>query len=185
MPAVNDARLLILAASGFEQSELKVPRDRLRAAGALVDVATPEGDDIRGWDRDTWGDQAEADLSLAEARAEDYDAVILPGGQINPDILRTKPAALELIRAFADAGKPVAAICHAPWLLIEAGLARGKRMTGYPSIRTDLKNAGAEVVDESVVADAPFLTSRSPADLDAFVKRVMDALMVGVDRVAA
>jgi protease I len=185
MPAVNDAKVLILATVGFEQSELEVPRDRLRAAGATVHVATPEGDDIRGWDKDNWGDQAEADLSLAEARAENYDAVVLPGGQINPDILRTKTEALELIRAFAEADKPVAAICHAPWLLIEAGLAKGKRMTSYHSIRTDLKNAGAEVVDESVVADAPLLTSRSPADLDDFVKAIMDALMKGVARAAA
>jgi protease I len=185
MPAVNEAKILILAASGFEQSELEVPRDRLRAAGATVHVATPEGDDIRGWDRDSWGEQAEADLSLAEARAEEYDAVVLPGGQINPDILRTKSEAIDLIRAFADAGKPVAAICHAPWLLIEAGLANGKRMTSYHSIRTDLRNAGAQVVDQSLVADAPILTSRSPADLDEFVKGVMDALMKGVDRVAA
>jgi len=185
MPAVNDAKVLILATIGFEQSELEVPRDRLRAAGATVHVATPEGDDIRGWDKDNWGNQAEADLSLAEARAADYDAVVLPGGQINPDILRTKTEALELIRDFAEAGKPVAAICHAPWLLIEAGLARGKRMTSYHSIRTDLKNAGAEVLDEPVVADAPFLTSRSPADLDDFVKAIMDGLMNGVSRAAA
>ncbi len=185
MPAVNDAKVLILATSGFEQSELEVPRDRLRAAGATVHVATPEGDDIRGWDKDNWGNQAQADLSLAEAKAGDYDALILPGGQINPDILRTKTEALDLIRDFAEAGKPVAAICHAPWLLIEAGLASGKRMTSYHSIRTDLKNAGAEVVDAPVVADAPFLTSRSPADLDDFVKAIMDALMKGVSHAAA
>lgn len=185
MPAVNDSKILILATSGFEQSELEVPRDKLRAAGATVHVATPEGDDIRGWDGDHWGDLASADLSLTEARVADYDALVLPGGQINPDILRTKPEAVDLVRSFAEAGKPVAAICHAPWLLIEAGLAKGRRMTSYHSIRTDLKNAGAEVVDEAVVADAPFLTSRSPADLDEFVKAIMDALMNGVERVAA
>ncbi len=184
MPAVNDARILILATMGFEQSELEVPRDRLRAAGATVDLATPGGDDIRGWNGDTWGDQAEAQLALAEARAEDYDALVLPGGQINPDILRTIPEAVDLLRAFAEAGKPVAAICHAPWLVIEAGLAKGRRMTGYGSIRTDLRNAGAEVVDDSVVADAPLITSRSPADLDDFVKAIMDALMNGVARAA-
>src|SRR6056297_2963312 len=104
MPAVNESKILILATSGFEQSELEVPRERLRAAGATVHVASPEGDDIRGWDKDNWGNQAEADLSLAEARAADYDAVVLPGGQINPDILRTKTEALELIRDFAEAG---------------------------------------------------------------------------------
>ena len=184
MPAVNDARILILATMGFEQSELEVPRDRLRAAGATVHLATPGGDDIRGWSGSDWGDQAEADLALADARPDDYDALVLPGGQINPDILRTIPEAVDLVRAFANAGKPVAAICHAPWLVIEAGLAEGRRMTSYGSIRTDLRNAGAEVVDESVVADAPLITSRSPADLDDFVKAIMDALMNGVARAA-
>ena len=184
MPAINDSKILILATSGFEQSELEVPRDRLRAAGATVHLATPGGDDIRGWAGTDWGDQAEADLALDQVKVDDYDALVLPGGQINPDILRTRTDAVDLVRAFAEAGKPVAAICHAPWLLIEAGLAEGRRMTSYGSIRTDLKNAGAEVVDESVVIDAPFVTSRSPADLDDFVKALMDGLMNGLKQAA-
>ena len=184
MPAINDSKILILATSGFEQSELEVPRDRLRAAGATVHLATPGGDDIRGWAGTDWGDQAEADLALDQVKVDDYDALVLPGGQINPDILRTLTDAVDLVRAFAEAGKPVAAICHAPWLLIEAGLAEGRRMTSYGSIRTDLKNAGAEVVDESVVIDAPFVTSRSPADLDDFVKALMDGLMNGLKQAA-
>jgi protease I len=184
MPAINDSRILILATSGFEQSELEVPRDRLRAAGATVHLATPDGDDIRGWAGTDWGDQAEADLAVGEVKVGDYDALVLPGGQINPDILRTQTDAVDLVRAFAEAGKPVAAICHAPWLLIEAGLAEGRRMTSYGSIRTDLKNAGADVVDESVVIDAPFVTSRSPADLDDFVKALMDGLMNGLKQAA-
>jgi len=184
MPAINDSRILILATSGFEQSELEVPRDRLRAAGATVHLATPDGGDIRGWAGSDWGDQAEADRAVAEVQVEDYDALVLPGGQINPDILRTHTDAVDLVRAFAEAGKPVAAICHAPWLLIEAGLAEGRRMTAYGSIRTDLRNAGAEVVDDSVVIDAPFVTSRSPADLDDFVKALMDGLMNGLRHAA-
>lgn len=184
MPAINESRILILATSGFEQSELEVPRDRLRAAGATVHLATPDGDDIRGWAGTDWGDQAEADLAVGEVKVDDYDALVLPGGQINPDILRTQTDAVDLVRAFAEAGKPVAAICHAPWLLIEAGLAEGRRMTSYGSIRTDLRNAGAEVVDDSVVIDAPFITSRSPADLDDFVKALMDGLMNGLKQAA-
>ena len=185
MPAVNDARILILATHGFEQSELEAPQSRLRAAGATVHLATPGGDDIRGWQKDHWGDQAIADLPLAEAKAEDHDAVVLPGGQINPDLMRLEPDAIALIRDFAAAGKPVAAICHAPWLLIEAGLVNGRRVTGYPSIRTDLANAGAEVVDDSAVVDPPLVTSRSPADLEDFCKALMEALQRGPARAAA
>lgn len=173
-------KILIIASDGFEQSELEVPRDKLREAGATVHVATPDGESIKGWDETDWGDTAEADLKIADAKADDYDAVVLPGGQINPDVLRTKDEALELIKAFDSAGKPIAAICHAPWLLVETGIAKGKRMTSYTSIRTDLKNAGAEVVDEEVVIDGNIVTSRNPGDLDAFVGAVSD--LVGLEK---
>ena len=172
MPAIQDAKVLILATHGFEQSELEVPLRQLRERGATVHVASPESGTIKGWDGDGWGDDVEVDLALADASADDYHAIVLPGGQINPDLLRVETAAIDLIRAFGDAGKPVAAICHAPWLLVEAGLAQGRRLTGYPSIRTDLRNAGAEVVDETAVVDRRVITSRNPDDLNDFVDAI-------------
>ena len=134
---ITSAAILILSDNGFEQSELEVPRDQLRDRGATVHVATPDGMPVRGWDAKDWGDTAAADLALADARAEDYDALVLPGGQMNPDLLRLNPAAITLISDFHAAGKPLAAVCHAPWLLIEAGLASGLRATSYVSIKTD------------------------------------------------
>jgi len=171
-------RILIMATDGFEQSELEMPLERLEAAGADVDVAALTDDDITGWDGDDWGDEVEVDLTIAEVKVEDYDALVLPGGQINPDLLRVEDKAIAIIRAFAAADKPIAAICHAPWLLIEAGLAKGKRMTSYKSIRTDVANAGAELVDEPVVIDGNLITSRCPDDLPAFCDAIIDALAV-------
>ncbi|VDS07715.1 Putative cysteine protease YraA [Paracoccus haematequi] len=170
------ARVLIMASDGFEQSELFVPLEKLKAAGHQVDVAAPEAGEITGWDKDDWGKSVTADKAIAGLSEGDYDALVLPGGVINPDTLRQDGKAVALIRDFADAGKPVAAVCHAPWLLIEAGLAQGRRLTGYGSIRTDLRNAGAEVVDEKVVVDRGVITSRNPGDLDAFVGAIEDAL---------
>lgn len=172
-------RILIMATDGFEQSELEVPRERLEEAGADVDIASLETGQIKGWDEDDWGDKIDVDLLIGDARADDYDALVLPGGQINPDFLRVEDKAITLIRDFADAGKPVAAICHAPWLLVEAGLAKGKRMTSYKSIRTDVANAGAEVIDEAVVVDGAMITSRCPDDLPAFCDAIIAALAPG------
>ena len=169
-------RILIMATDGFEQSELEVPLERLQAAGADVDVASLDAGDITGWDEDDWGDDVAVDLKIADADVVDYDALVLPGGQINPDLLRVDDSAVALIRDFAKAGKPIAAICHAPWLLIEAGLAKGKRMTSYKSIRTDVTNAGAQFVDEAVVIDGQIITSRCPDDLPAFCDAIIDAL---------
>jgi len=173
---LNTRRILIMATDGFEQSELEVPLERLQDAGAEIDIASLETGDITGWDEDDWGDEIEVDLLIADAKAEDYDALVLPGGQINPDLLRVDDKAIALIRAFADAGKPVAAICHAPWLLVEAGLAKGRKMTSYKSICTDVANAGAEVVDEEVVVDGNIITSRCPDDLPAFCDAIIAAL---------
>ena len=170
---LSSRRILIMAADGFEQSELEVPLERLQDAGADIDIASIEMGDITGWDEDDWGDEIEVDLKISDVKIDDYDALVLPGGQINPDLLRVQADAIALIRDFADAGKPVAAICHAPWLLIEAGLAKGRRLTSYKSIRTDVANAGADVVDEAVVIDGNIITSRCPDDLEAFCDAIV------------
>lgn len=173
---ITQARILILSDNGFEQSELEVPLDELRARGATVDVATPDGKSVRGWKDKDWGAETPADLSLDDADAAAYDALVLPGGQMNPDLLRVNAAAITLIKAFHAAGKPIAAVCHAPWLLIEAGLVGGVRATSYGSIKTDMINAGAHWVDESAVSDHGLITSRDPADLDDFVAAIVAAV---------
>ena len=170
------ANILIMASDGFEQSELFVPLEKLKAAGHEVHIAAPEVGDIRAWDKDDWGKTVKADLAIADQSPEGFDALVLPGGVINPDNLRVNDKAVGLIKAFADAGKPVAAICHAPWLLVEAGLAQGRKMTSFTSIRSDIRNAGAEVVDQSVVEDRGVITSRNPDDLDDFVQAISKAV---------
>ncbi|WP_029348811.1 type 1 glutamine amidotransferase domain-containing protein [Bosea sp. 117] len=172
-------RILILAANGFEQSELEVPRDRLREAGATVDVVSPETGEIKGWQMKDWGRPVKVDKPLSEAREADYDAIVLPGGQINPDLLRVNKDALKLIKAFYDAGKAVAAVCHAPWLLVETGIAKGRRMTSYQSIKTDVINAGGRWEDASVVADAGVVTSRNPGDLEDFCRKIIEEIREG------
>lgn len=176
MTDITEAKILILSTDGFEQSELLVPRDQLRKAGATVHIVSPEGDAIKGWDEDDWGETVEADLSLKDVAVADYDALVLPGGQINPDLLRATPEAVKLVKDFVEAGKTVAAICHAPWLLIEAGVVEGREMTSYGSIRTDLRNAGANVVDREVVVSEGIVTSRKPGDLPAFVDAIVDEI---------
>ena len=179
MTDITEAKILILATNGFEQSELEKPLKDLRDRGATVHVATPDGNEIKGWDEDDWGDTVQADLALKDVKVEDYHGIVLPGGQINPDILRLNEDAVKLIRAFHDAGKTVAAICHAPWLLIEAGIVKGRKATCYPSIATDLKNAGAQYEDSEVVADQGIVTSRKPDDLDAFVAKTVEEIEEG------
>jgi len=186
MPGQLDGkRILILATNGFEQSELEVPRDRLKAAGAQVDVVSPEQGDIKGWDMKDWGRKVAVDRELKSVKADDYDAIVLPGGQINPDLLRINKDALALIQAFYNAGKTVAAVCHAPWLLIETGIAKGKRMTSYHSIKTDVINAGAQWEDRDVVADNGVITSRNPGDLEAFSKKIIEEVREGRHQRAA
>jgi protease I len=177
--ALSGKRILILATNGFEQSELEVPRDRLKAAGAEVDVVSPEAGEIKGWDKKDWGRAVKVDRPLKDAKAADYDAIVLPGGQMNPDLLRVNADALKLIKAFYDAGKTVAAVCHAPWLLIETGIAKGKKMTSYSSIKTDVINAGVRWEDSEVVTDNGVITSRNPGDLEAFSKKIIEEVREG------
>ncbi|GGE24140.1 protease [Primorskyibacter flagellatus] len=186
MPDIKNARIIILATDGFEQSELEVPRDMLRAAGAEVHVVSPDGEAIRGWSKTDWGREAEADKALADADAADYHAIVLPGGQINPDVLRTKPEAVRFVKEMHDAGKVVAAICHGPWMLVEAGIVKGRKVTSYPSIRTDVENAGGLWEDSEVATDKGIVTSRNPGDLDAFVQKIIEEVEEGRhDRAAA
>jgi protease I len=173
MPKLSQAKILIVATDGFEESELFGPLKILRDRGADVKLASPDLKPIQATVHDDPGKTIRPDMILGDARAEDFDALILPGGVRNPDQLRTQTAAIDLIRAFDTAGKPVAAICHGPWLLIEADLLRGKTATSWPSIRTDLKNAGANVIDEPAVTDGNIVTSRNPDDVPAFTEAVV------------
>ncbi|QDY69429.1 type 1 glutamine amidotransferase domain-containing protein [Qingshengfaniella alkalisoli] len=185
MPAINESAILMISTHGFEQSELDAPRTKLSSAGATVHLATPGGEDIRGWKNKDWGDIAHHDKRLEEVSADDYDAIVIPGGQMNPDILRTNAQAVRLVRDFVEQGKIVAAICHGPWLLIEAGVTEGREMTSYHSIKTDLVNAGANWVDEAVAVSNGIITSRSPANLDAFVTRIIEEVQEGRHKRAA
>lgn len=169
-------RIAILATHGFEQSELMGPLDRLRAAGLKVDIISPESGAIRGWKDKDWGDTVDVDVALDNASVDDYDALVLPGGVMNPDLLRANKHAVAFVRAFDAAGKPLAAICHAPWLLAESGAAKGRELTSWPSLRTDLENAGARWKDAEVVVDGHVITSRKPDDVPAFSQAVIDAL---------
>lgn len=175
-------RVLIIATDGFEQSELMKPRDILEEAGAEVTIASLEPGEIRGWNQKDWGQSVPVDCLLGDVAVEDYDALLLPGGQMNPDALRTEQKVIDIVRDFDAARKPIAAICHAPWLLAEAKVIEGRTVTGWPSIRTDLANAGAAVIDEEVVVDGNLITSRKPADIPAFTEALMTALnMEGAD----
>ena len=169
-------RILIIATDGFEQSELMQPKQMLEQAGAQITIASLKMGDIKGWDQKNWGESVAVDITIDQAKVGDYDALLLPGGQINPDILRMNAGVIALVKAFGEAQKPIAAICHAPWLLAEADMLKGRTVTGWPSIRTDLANAGAEVVDRDVVIDGNLITSRKPDDIPAFVEALMAAL---------
>jgi protease I len=169
-------KIAIVATDGFEQSELLEPKRALETAGAKTEVIAPKAGEIRGWNMKDWGDKVKVDRTLSDAKVDDYDALVLPGGVMNPDHLRMDAKAVEFIREFASTERPVAAICHGPWTLVEAGVVKGKTMTSWPSIRTDLRNAGANVVDQEAVTDGQFITSRKPDDLPAFNKTLMERL---------
>jgi protease I len=186
MATVKNAKIAILATNGFEQSELMEPRQRLSDAGATVDIVSLERGAIKGWNTDDWGESVDVDVVIEDARVSEYDALVLPGGQINPDLLRVNRAAVAFIRDFFDSGKPLAAICHAPWLLVEAGVIRGRIVTSYHSIRTDVTNAGGIWEDAPVVVDRGLITSRNPGDLQAFCAKIIEQVKEGRhDRAAA
>jgi protease I len=176
MPLINQARILIVATDGFEEWELFGPREILQKRGAEVVLASLKADPIQATIHDDPGKTIRPDLTVDQADADDFDALILPGGVRNPDHLRANARVIQLIRDFAAQGKPVAAICHGPWLLVEADLLRGRTATSWPSIRTDLKNAGANVVDEPVVTDGNIITSRKPDDVEPFTNAVIDLI---------
>jgi len=165
---LDNVRVAILATDGFEEVELTKPREALDQAGAKTVVISPRSGEIRGWAMKDWGDSVHVDATLAEADPADFDALLLPGGVINPDRLRMDPKAVAFVKAFIDANKPIAAICHGPWTLINAGGVKGKRMTSWPSLEMDLRNAGADWVDQESVTDGTLVTSRKPDDIPAF-----------------
>lgn len=172
-------KVAILAADGFEQSELFKPKQALEEAGAVVTVVSLKAGEIKGWNEKDWGDKIAVDLTIDKARAEDFDALQLPGGVMNPDKLRADEKAVAFVKAFFDAGKPVAAICHAPWTLINAEVVRGREITSYPTLRKDLENAGAKWVDREVVVDNGLITSRNPNDIPAFNKKMIEEIAEG------
>ena len=179
MHDLNGKRVAILATHGFEQSELEVPLQKLREAGATVEVVSPESGEIKGWDKKDWGRAVPVDRPLDGASEADYDALVLPGGQMNPDTLRANETAVNFVKSFWNAKKPIGAICHGPWLLVEAGIAEGRRMTSYGSIKTDVINAGGLWEDSEVVTDQGLVTSRKPDDLPAFCAKVAEEIAEG------
>lgn len=172
-------KVAILATDGFEQSELFEPKKALEAEGATVKIVSLESGEIKGWNEEDWGETIKVDLTVKEAKAEDFDALQLPGGVMNPDKLRVDEDVLTFVKAFFDAGKPVAAICHAPWTLINAEVVKGRELTSYPTLRKDLENAGAKWTDEEVVVDNGLVTSRNPNDLPAFNKKLVEEIAEG------
>lgn len=179
---LDGVKVAILATNGFEQSELFEPKKALENAGAEVKIVSLEKGEIKGWDKKDWGKKIAVDLTVDEAQAADFDALQLPGGVMNPDKLRMNEKAVAFVKAFFDAGKPVGAICHAPWTLIEAGVVNGKTLTSWASLKTDLENAGARWVDQKVVVDNGLVTSRNPDDLPAFNEKIIEEFAEGVHR---
>lgn len=179
MRDIEGKRIAILAADGFEQSELMVPKQRFEEAGAKVDIISLKTGEIWGWKDGDWGDPINVDRTIDAVSIDEYDALVIPGGQINPDLLRADADAVAIVKDFYASKKPVAAVCHAPWVLIEAGIAKGRKMTSYHSMATDVKNAGATWVDKDVVVDRGLITSRNPGDLEAFSAKIIEEVREG------
>jgi protease I len=177
--ALNGKRVAILATDGVEQVELLQPRQALIDAGAQAQVVSPKSDQIKAWNLTNWGDQIKVDIPLSQANPDDFDALLQPGGVMNPDFLRMDPQAVNFVRAFFNANKPAAVICHGPWMLIEADVVRGRTVTSWPSLKTDLRNAGANWVDQEVVVDNGLVTSRKPDDIPAFNRKMIEEFAEG------
>jgi len=173
MDDLKGLKVAILVTDGFEQVELTEPRKALDDAGADTRVVSPKSGQVRGWKFTDWGDRLPVDVALDSAKPQDFDALLLPGGVMNPDTLRMQPKAVEFVKAFFDAGKPVAAICHGPWTIVEADCVRGRRIASWPSLKTDLKNAGGQWIDKEVVVDGNLVSSRKPDDIPAFNREII------------
>jgi len=180
MAKLNGKTVAILTENGFEEVELTSPKKALEDAGATVHIVSPQKDKIKAWDHDHWSIELSVDKNVSDVRAEDYDALMLPGGVLNPDKLRMNKEAVEFAKDFLETGKPIAAICHGPQLLIETGLLEGREMTSYPSLQTDIKNAGANWHDREVIVDNGLVTSRSPKDLEAFNEKMVEEISEGI-----
>lgn len=176
---LNNTRVAALVDNGFEQSELLEPKKALEAAGARVDVVSPQQGKVKGWQHTDWGQEVTVDVVLDSASPDNYDALLLPGGVMNPDKLRANAKAVQFVRAFVNSGRPIAAICHGPWTLIEAGGVKGRKVTSWPSLQSDLKNAGANWVDQEVVTDNGLVTSRKPDDIPAFNRKMIEEFAEG------
>lgn len=180
MNKLDGLKVAILVDNGFEESELEKPREALENAGAKTEVVSPSKKTVKGWAHDKWGDEVDVDKTLSEANPGDYDALLLPGGVMNPDKLRMNSEAVDFVKHFHESGKPIAAICHGPWTLIEAGAVKGRTMTSWPSLQTDLRNAGATWVDQEVVTDNGLVTSRKPDDIPAFSEKMIEEFAEGI-----
>ena len=180
MPELDNCKVAILVADGFEQVELTEPRKALEQAGAKTEIVSPNKDKVKGWNFKEWGEEMKVDVPIEQARAENYNALLLPGGVMNPDKLRRNEKVLNFVRDFFADGKPVAMICHGPWTLIDAGMAKGRKMTSWPSLQTDLRNAGADWVDQEVVVDSGLVSSRKPDDIPAFNRKMIEEFREGV-----
>jgi protease I len=176
---LRNKRVAVLVDHGFEQSELTEPKKALEQSGATAHVISPQSGKVKGWKHTNWGDEIPVDRKLDDAKPEEYDALVLPGGVMNPDKLRANASAVRFVKHFVDSGKPIAAICHGPWTLIEAGGVRGRKMTSWPSLQNDLRNAGANWVDQEVVVDNGLVTSRKPDDLPAFNRKMIEEFAEG------
>jgi protease I len=182
MASLNGKKIAILTDNGFEEVELTSPKKALEAAGAKVDIISPQKEKVKAWDHDHWSIEIPVDVQVEQASPEEYDGLVLPGGVLNPDQLRLNKASVDFTRQFLNSGKPVAAICHGPQLLIETGALKGKKITSYPSLKTDLENAGASWFDKEVVVDNGLVSSRTPDDLEAFNKKMLEEFQEGVHR---